>query len=270
MHVTVIAQPDAAFATLSAAQYDLVLMDVQMPTVDGLELARVIRQTRRHLFLPVVFLSAEQNIDRKLAARRVGGDDFITKPVDLDHLVQVVRLRAERARTLRTVMERDGLTGLLNHSRFKDRLVRELERGDRTQRQLSLVLVDLDHFKNVNDSFGHLVGDRVIRALARTLVTGLRKSDVIGRYGGEEFIILLPDTSPAGAVSAVEKIRHRFEALQFDADQRPFSVTLSAGVAGNGRRMAVEALINAADRALYKAKRNGRNRIEIEDTHAPP
>jgi diguanylate cyclase (GGDEF)-like protein len=264
MQVTVVSQSDLAFSALSAGQHDLVLMDVQMPGIDGIDLARVIRQTRRHLFLPIVFLSAEQDQGRQLVARTLSGDDFIAKPVDLDKLVQMVRLRAERARALRKVMERDSLTGLLNHSRFKDRLVRELDRSRRSKSELSLVLLDLDHFKKVNDTFGHLVGDRVIRALARTLITCLRKSDVIGRYGGEEFAALLLDTSPGDAKDVVEKIRQRFRALPFESDRRPFTVTLSAGIAGSNGRDAAETLINAADRALYTAKREGRDRVTIE------
>jgi diguanylate cyclase (GGDEF)-like protein len=264
MQVTVVSEPDQAVEAMATTHHDLVLMNLHMPEIDGIELARVIRQTRRYLFLPIVFLSAEQDIDRQLMARQVGGDDFIRTPVDLDRLVRLVRLRAERARALRTVMERDSLTGLLNHSRFKERLAQELDRNRRNGSQLSLALIDLDHFKKVNDSYGHLIGDRVIRALARGLTTGLRKSDVVGRYGGEEFAAILLDSTPAQSAGAIDAVRRRFGAHPFETEHGSFNVTLSAGVAGASDYADAEMLIEAADRALYAAKRGGRDNVRID------
>jgi diguanylate cyclase (GGDEF)-like protein len=160
-------------------------------------------------------------------------------------------------------MESDSLTGLLNHARFKERLALELERARREGQELSLAIIDLDHFKGVNDTHGHLVGDRVIRGLARSLRKHLRRTDIIGRYGGEEFAALLPNTSPEQAAARLDKIRERFGATPFDgAHGRPFSVTYSAGIAGSGPHEGPEALISAADAALYAAKRAGRNRVE--------
>lgn len=232
MQVTAIADPAQAIAAIAAGTPDLVLMDVQMPGIDGIELARVIRQTRRNLSLPILFLSAEQDTGRQMLARRLGGDDFIPKPVDLDRLVTLVRLRAERARALRAVMETDSLTGLLNHARFKERLGLELERAQRHRMALSLVLLDLDHFKLVNDTHGHLVGDRVIRGLARSLQKRLRRSDVIGRYGGEEFAVMLLDTPPEAALPTIDRIRERFAETPFETADASFSASFSAGIAG--------------------------------------
>lgn len=262
MLVTVVSDPSLAIEALSATTPDLILMDVQMPLVDGIELARVIRQSRRHLSLPIVFLSAEQDTARQLLARRLGGDDFIPKPVDLDRLVTLVRLRAERARSLRAVMESDSLTGLLNHARFKERLSLELERAQREGKELSLAIIDLDHFKGVNDTHGHLVGDRVIRGLARALQKQLRRTDIIGRYGGEEFAAILPGTVEETAAERLNQIRERFSATPFDGAEAPFRVTFSAGIAGSSGHDEPEALISAADAALYAAKRAGRNRVE--------
>jgi diguanylate cyclase (GGDEF)-like protein len=264
MVVTVVCDPSRAVEALSSAQPDLILMDVQMPGVDGIELARVIRQTRRHLSVPIVFLSAEQNTGKQILARRLGGDDFIPKPVDLDRLVTLVRLRAERARSLRAIMESDSLTGLLNHARFKERLALELERARRENTELSLSIIDLDHFKSVNDTHGHLVGDRVIRGLARSLQKQLRRTDILGRYGGEEFAAILLGTTPAAAAARMSRIRERFAAAPFDGARGPFTVSFSAGVAGSTRHGTAEALISAADAALYQAKRAGRNRVNWE------
>jgi diguanylate cyclase (GGDEF)-like protein len=236
-------------------------MDMQMPGVSGIELARMIRQSRRHLSLPIVFLSAERDPARQLAARMLGGDDFISKPVDLGRLVSLVRMRAERAKRLRSIMDRDSLTGLLNHGRFIDRLHQELERCRRAGTEVSLALIDLDRFKNVNDVHGHLSGDQVLRTLAHSLSSGLRRIDVIGRYGGEEFGVILLDASPEAAFAAVDKIRQRFSEITFNAKESVFSATFSAGVSGSRSHSTPEQLIAAADAQMYLAKKAGRNRI---------
>src|SRR5262249_48272369 len=184
-----------------------------------------------------------------MEARRFGGDDFIVKPIEPARLVSVVRLRAERACAVRSVMERDSLTGLLNHARFKDRLLHELERCSRTGGELSVAMIDLDRFKQVNDSYGHLVGDRVIRALSSALGTGLRKIDILGRYGGEEFGVILLDTAPGAAQEAIDKLRADFCEIEFDASPRRFRSSFSAGVAGSRSYLTVEQIIAAADSA---------------------
>ena len=255
----------AALEQFCAEPPDLVLMDVQMPVVNGIELARIIRQSRRYLSIPIVFLSAEQDVQRQMEARRFGGDDFIVKPIEPARLVSVVRLRAERACAVRAVMERDSLTGLLNHARFKDRLVHELERCSRSGGELSVAMIDLDRFKQVNDTYGHLVGDRVIRTLSSKLAAGLRKIDILGRYGGEEFGVILLDTAPGAAEIAIDKMRAEFCEVEFDASSQRFRSSFSAGIAGSRNHPSAEGIIAAADSALYAAKKGGRNRvIEID------
>jgi diguanylate cyclase (GGDEF)-like protein len=253
-----------AFDRINASVPDLILLDVRMPGVDGIELARMIRQSRRYLAIPIVFVSSERDMDLQMQARRFGGDEFIAKPVDLDRLVDLVRLRAERAHVMRSAMERDGLTGLLNHSRFKDRLLHELERSRRTGAEVSFALLDLDGFKQVNDTHGHLIGDRVIRALSASLTSGLRKIDIIGRYGGEEFGVIMLDTSPYAARAAIDKQRERFCAIEFEVSGHRFATSFSAGIAGSRTHSGVEQLIAAADRALYAAKDAGRNRVAVD------
>jgi diguanylate cyclase (GGDEF)-like protein len=240
---------------------DLVLMDVQMPVVNGIELARIIRQSRRYLSIPIVFLSAEQDVGLQMEARRFGGDDFIVKPIEPVRLVSLVRLRAERACTVRAVMERDSLTGLLNHARFKDRLAHELERCSRTGGELSVAMIDLDRFKQVNDTYGHLVGDRVIRGLSSALASGLRKIDILGRYGGEEFGVILLDTAPPAAEIAIDNLRAEFCEIEFDVSSRRFRSSFSAGVAGSRSYPSADRIIAAADSALYAAKETGRNKV---------
>ncbi|WBV43570.1 diguanylate cyclase [Pseudoroseomonas cervicalis] len=273
MRVTTVSDPEQALDAMAAINPDLVLMDMQMPGVEGIELARIIRQSRRSLSLPVLFLSAEQDEQRQILARRLGGDDFIPKPVDLGRLATLVRLRAERARALRALMDTDSLTGLLNHARFKEKLELELARAGREGQAISLALIDLDHFKSVNDTHGHLMGDRVIRGLARSLQRRLRRSDLLGRYGGEEFAVLLPNTPPETARGIVDAIRARFATTDFETGGARLRVSFSAGLAGpppvEGTAEAggaAEAMISAADAALYAAKRAGRNRVALAGT----
>jgi diguanylate cyclase (GGDEF)-like protein len=236
-------------------------MDVRMPNVSGIELAKIIRQSRRFLSLPIVFLSGEREPARQLEARALGGDDFIAKPVDPARLVALVRMRADRAIRLRSMMERDSLTGLLNHGRFMDRLDHELERCRRSGRDMSVALVDVDYFKGVNDKYGHVRGDQVLRTLAQTLTGGLRRIDIVGRVGGEEFGILLLDTPPEAAWVVVDRIRARFSEIEFSSDKNLFNVTFSAGVSGGRIRLNSREIISSADGHMYRAKAEGRNRV---------
>ena len=259
----VLVETDAAGALLKimTTQIDLILLDIHMPGVTGVELAAAVRQLRRFLPIPIVFLSVERDPVRQIEARRLGGDDFVSKPVDLRSLVSLVQMRADRAVALRNMMDRDSLTGLLNHGSFVDRLHHEMARCRRTGDELSLVFVDLDRFKNINDTYGHIFGDRVLQTLARVLTVGLRKADVVGRYGGEEFALLLLGASPEGACIAVDKVRRQFSQIEFRAKDSTFFVTFSAGVSGSRKCQTAEELISAADFNMYRAKATGRNRI---------
>jgi diguanylate cyclase (GGDEF)-like protein len=266
MSVSIVSDPTEALSRLNMVLPDLILMDVQMPGVDGIELARMIRQSRRHLSLPIIFLSGEQDASRQMQARRFGGDDFIAKPIEPLRLASLVRLKAERSGALRSMMERDSLSGLYNYGRFKDRLSHEIERCRRTGGEFSLAMIDLDHFKHINDRFGHLIGDNIIRALSNTLTVGLRRIDVIGRYGGEEFGVILLETPPLAARLAIDKLRERFAGLPFEAIGSTFGATFSAGIAGSRTYSEVNPLMAAADQALYAAKHAGRNQVIVDAT----
>jgi diguanylate cyclase (GGDEF)-like protein len=261
MQVRVVTSPADALAALETTPPDLILMDVQMPEVDGIELARMIRLTRCHLAVPIAFLSAEAKIDRQLEARRFGGDIFIKKPIDPKSLISLVQLRAERSRVLRSMIERDSLTGLYNHGPFKERLIHEFKRSKRTRSPLSLVMIDVDHFKSVNDRFGHPVGDRVIRGFANLLTSRLRTTDIIGRYGGEEFGVLLLDTPADTARTVIDGLRQMMCEAPFDLGGQSLSVTFSAGIAVACDSETHVQWIAAADRYLYDAKHAGRNRV---------
>jgi diguanylate cyclase (GGDEF)-like protein len=240
-----------------------------MPQIDGVELARMIRQCRRHLSLPIAFLSAEDDLEAQLRARRFGGDDFISKRTDPSLLVRQVEMRLDRARVLRKMIERDGLTGLVNHTRFCERIAHELERCRRTGAECALVMIDLDHFKVVNDSWGHQAGDLVLRRLASELTSWLRRIDVVGRYGGEEFAALMLDTTPAQAMPVIDAFRRHFAGLDMATREGTFRVTFSAGIAGSAGAAGVPGFIAAADAALYLAKKTGRDRVATASSVAP-
>ena len=240
---------------------DLILMDVYMPSCSGPELAAAIRQQEDYVGIPIVFLSAETDVEKQMSAIGTGGDDFLTKPIRPDFLVASVRARAQRSRAVRSFMVRDSLTGLLNHTTTKEQIDIEISRAKRTTTPLTLVMLDIDRFKSVNDTHGHLAGDRVIKGLSRLLQQRLRKTDIIGRYGGEEFAILLPDTGAHTAWRVVDEIRRGFSQLRHGAGENEFHVTFSAGLATFPECENAATLIAAADKALYAAKNAGRDRV---------
>lgn len=241
---------------------ELILLDMNMPGASGEEIAEVIRQQDAWLSIPIVFLSAESDVGRQREAMSLGGDEFLHKPIEPAHLISAVKSRVIRYRALRALMVRDSLTGLLNHTSFKERLRAETSRAKRQGKPLAVALLDIDLFKKVNDTYGHPAGDRVIKSLSRLLKQRLRGADLIGRYGGEEFAVALPDTPIAGALRVLDNIRESFAAIVQHAGDKTFQVSLSAGVAAFGDGSNGESLIQAADEALYVAKHEGRNQVK--------
>lgn len=240
---------------------ELILMDVYMPACDGIDVARVIRQDALYLDVPIVFLSSDSNLDNQLNAIASGADDFLNKPIQPLHLISAVTSRVKRYRDLRSLIMRDSLTGLFNHSAVKEQLARELATARRMQKPLALAMLDIDRFKSVNDTYGHPVGDQVIRALSRLLQQRLRRSDIIGRYGGEEFLVIMPHTPASAALPVLDQIRTSFSNIRHHAEHQDFTVTFSAGVAEIAPDIDAEELLRRADAALYEAKAGGRNLI---------
>ncbi|MBF0273012.1 MAG: diguanylate cyclase [Magnetococcales bacterium] len=259
-----LADPSRILDELRDFRSDLVLMDMYMPTCHGRDLARVIRQIPDHVGLPIVFLSGETDRKKQDSAMRIGAEGFLTKPVAPDDLVNAVAVRAERMRALRSLMTRDSLTGLFNHtttSQLLENAIASFQRGGAT---LCFAMIDIDRFKLVNDTHGHPVGDQVILALSRVLNQRLRNSDVVGRYGGEEFAVILHETSLDRAARLINELRLDFGRVQFHSAKGHFSCTFSAGIASVARHATLESLREAADRALYLAKNNGRNRVVLD------
>lgn len=257
------AEPSEVEAALADFQPDLVLMDGLLPGVSGYDLARALRLDERHALLPVVFLTTQCRTRDRLASTRAFATDHLLKPVTPAGLLTTVAARLEQARLLRSLMERDGLTGLLTHGALFERAAGVAAEARRSGEPAAWILMDLDHFKSVNDHHGHAVGDRVLRALAALLRRRLRQSDVLGRYGGEEFAAVLRGIDLQDAVRLAERLRQEFADLRHEGrDGAPFRVTLSAGVAALRPHEGAGAWCQRADEGLYRAKAAGRDRVE--------
>lgn len=263
MKTAIVNDPLAVFDPLIEFRPDLLLMDVYMPDCDGMELARVIRQMGVYFSIPIVFLSGETSLDKQISAMSMGGDEFLTKPIKPEHLISSVVVRAERMRVIRSFMERDSLTGLLNHTKTKEQLDIAVSRAKRLGNHLCFAMIDIDKFKSVNDTYGHPAGDRVIVALSRLLQQRLRKTDVVGRYGGEEFAVILSDTDSGSAFKVLDAIRLSFSEIVHQSEGKEFSSSFSCGIAIVENYTDSVDLNNAADKALYEAKHGGRNRVVV-------
>lgn len=258
-----VSEPLYLMSSLADFEPDIVLMDVQIGHYSGVTLARLIRFEPRWLSLPIIYLSSEDDPENRLEALSKGADEFLVKPVSDSYLVRSVRIRCYRARQLSELMNRDSLTGLLKHSLIKEEVEKELARCRRSGYRACVVMLDLDHFKTVNDTWGHSQGDSVIRTLANLLRNRLRETDMIGRYGGEEFLVVLPQCDVSSATELIRGIVESFSELSFVAGENSYQVTLSAGIAAINDFTTGEDALNAADQALYNRKRGGRNGVTV-------
>ena len=263
MHVQVCHEPSTVLEYMARFSPEVLLLDVQMPDCEGPELAQIIRFNDDWLRVPIIYLSAETDLSRQMQALLRAGDDFVTKPISDNALITSVFSRAQRARQLSNALARDSLTGLLKHADIKEQVSYEVARAIRSRRPASVVMLDIDHFKQVNDQYGHPVGDNVIRALANLLRQRLRKIDSLGRYGGEEFLAVLPDCSGEQAQQVIEEIRQHFTRLTFQAGQQQFHCSFSAGVVQSNGEQSASELLHLADQALYAAKHGGRNQVRL-------
>jgi two-component system cell cycle response regulator len=258
---------------------DLVILDVMMPGMDGMDACRLIKADGRTHDIPVIFLSARDETEMKVNGLSLGADDYISKPFEAEELIArvhvAIRLKRERDQ-LRTNAEEasmraelaqeqamtDALTGLLNRYGLQHILTREQSEARRYYRTLSCLLIDLDNFKTINDTYGHAIGDLVLQQIARVLAEAVRGSDTVFRYGGEEFLVLLPETDLEGAIALGEKIRVAAASRPFGDGEHIFKLTLSVGASSLGDNESGNDMIARADMALYHAKEEGRNRVE--------
>ncbi len=242
---------------------DLILMDLYMPEFLGSDIASMIRQIDPYVAIPIIYLSPELSNQVKTQALLKGGDNFLFKPVLAEILVSMVTYKAQRFRKLRALMLKDGLTGLYNHRHIKEFIKNECARAQRNGTEVSIAMFDVDFFKRVNDSYGHAVGDVVLKTLAHFLKDRVRKTDLVGRYGGEEFIIVFPNTSTEIAEILCENLRESFEKILHFSRLENFYISFSCGIASYPKYDSAQLVADSADQALYISKNKGRNQVTV-------
>lgn len=275
---------DDAWAAIEGGKHDIgiAILDLVMPGLGGLEVCRKIRRRTDADYIYVILLTAHGGTESTIEGLAAGADDYIVKPfesVELQlrikagvRIVELERALLQANRVLKIEAQTDGLTRLLNHVAALRRLEEETSRARREGKSLAVLMADIDHFKQVNDTYGHAAGDKVLAELAQRMARACRDYDIIGRYGGEEFIIVLPDSDLNGGTLIAERIRHAVASEPFSSKDEQIQVTVSIGVASespaDGRPLA-ELLLKAADDALYEAKRLGRNRVAVVGNEQP-
>jgi diguanylate cyclase (GGDEF)-like protein len=251
--------------TAAREKPDLILLDLDMPDLDGFEVCRRLKSDADLCMIPIIFLSGSGGPEEKVQGLNAGAVDFVTKPFD------AFELRARVNAALRTKQMQDlliqhakidPLTGLPNRRALDERLQQEWARLLRHGGNLSVIMADIDHFKNVNDRFGHPAGDQVLRHVARLLAAGCRESDVPARYGGEEFVVITPETSLSDALKFADRLRVSICVQPLMVQGRAVETTVSFGVADNEGLASPEELVQLADDALYRAKSAGRNCVK--------
>ena len=262
--------------TLLTVDWDLAILDRRLPDIDGAVIAQELKADASLRLRYIIMLTGEDEQEDKVEGLELGADDYITKPFQFPELLariragkRIVDLQKELVETnkrLELLSVTDGLTGLHNHRYFQDEYMRAFEESQRYQRPLSLAMIDIDFFKKVNDTHGHAVGDDVLKQAASLFAESIRSTDLVARYGGEEFVVMMPETSLSDAVTFAEKIRNLAEDNPMPTQIGPLSITVSIGVASvpETKVRSAQELIIAADKALYRAKKNGRNLVEAE------
>lgn len=268
MAVTVIKETECIISGLKSCKPDIILINISRGEYTDEEVTRVIRQNEMFLSIPIIHLSDGDNLDAKLEVMRSGGDDYLPRAIDPEHLATAILHTAERYRMLRRFMVQDSLTGLANHTRIKQQLDDEVLAASVSGRPVTFAMVDIDFFKKVNDTYGHPAGDLVIKSMARLLRQKLRKTDYVGRYGGEEFAVILPGATGADAVAVLDRIRADFGAIYHYHETGIFSATFSCGVTEFNLGDKSSEMGCRADEALYTAKRSGRNRVVLWNNDA--
>jgi diguanylate cyclase (GGDEF)-like protein len=246
---------------------DMLLLDVMMPGITGFEVCRMLRQVPRWQDLPIIFLTGQTGVDARVEAFRSGGDDYLPKPVVNEELLTRVKVRLDRSKLLKERSDKDTITGLLLRRAFSEHLTGMIAEAQRSNSGFSVCLLDVDHFKKVNDTYGHLAGDKVLAGLGQLLSRRFRVDDLRGRWGGEEFILAFRREAKETMHAAVLRVLDEFAEMTFVSDEgKEFHVSFSGGLATfpeDGE--SVYELLQTADRRLYEAKRAGRRRIVLDD-----
>lgn len=246
---------------------DAILLDIMMPDIDGFEVCKLIKENPDTKHIPIIMVTAKSEGEDLKKAFSIGAFDYIKKPID--EIEVSVRLNSalnfsRQQKELEKMAMIDGLTGLFNHRLILELFDKECEKAKRTQKGISFVMIDIDHFKNVNDTYGHRAGDEVLRGLSKILTEQLRDSDLVGRYGGEEFCMVLSGVCELEATDICERLRKKVEEACFCTEEGEVKITISIGNCFSFRKdqCDCQGMIASADKALYRAKNLGRNRVE--------
>jgi len=246
---------------------DAILLDIMMPGIDGFEVCRLLKTDFDTKDIPVIMVTAKTEAEDMKRAFNLGAFDYIKKPINeievLARLKSALRYK-EQQEKLKDMAMKDGLTDLYNHTLLIELLEKEYEKAKRKNCSIAYLMMDIDHFKSINDTYGHLAGDEVLRLLAGILKNNARQSDIVGRYGGEEFGIVLPDISVDDAVMVSERIRSSVEENKYKIENQLIDITTSIGLCFKYPSNSADYhdMIKYADKALYRAKNDGRNRVE--------
>jgi diguanylate cyclase (GGDEF)-like protein len=256
-------------------QPDLILLDLIMPVMDGYQVCQKLKEEESTKEIPVIMLTSKAEPADKVKGLEIGALDYVTKPFDEGELVARVNIHLrlkelyeavqEKNRQLQDLANKDGLTGLYNHRYFHEQLSKDFLHAKRYDESLSCVLLDIDYFKKFNDTHGHQTGDVVLSTLGRVIKDSIRDGDLAARYGGEEFSLVLYHADGPAGYQVAERLRQMVESHEVHDKGNVLHVTISVGIATfpSGQIRDSKELIECADKALYKAKENGRNRVEI-------
>lgn len=267
-----ILEANGGVAGLEAAKRerpDLILLDVEMPDMLGFDVCRALKADPDLCMIPVVFLSASGTAEDKVKGLDLGAVDYVAKPFDAFELRARVRAALRTKHLQDLLIEHahiDPLTGLPNRRALMVRLQQEWARIERHRGTLAFIMADVDHFKRVNDTYGHSIGDRLLQEIAKTIAGQCRTTDLPARYGGEEFAILVPDEPASSAARLAERCRREIEKIRLPLKTETFTATASFGVADARGTRSPEALVDRADEALYRAKSAGRNKVRQCET----
>jgi diguanylate cyclase (GGDEF)-like protein len=260
--ILIAANAQQAMEIVNHRLVSLVLLDLGLPDRDGRDVLAEIRLKTASLAIPILVLSATEDPHVKMECFALGADAYFDKPVNIDLLLTFVAARLQRIAEIGRRLRHDPLTGALNRLSFAELFEHYAALASRTKGNLTIAMLDLDHFKRVNDTYGHAMGDEVLRNTASVLERSLRKSDSFGRWGGEEFVVLLPETDCSGATKALETVAESLRQVEFSSGEaQSFTISFSAGVSPVQIGASLEEAVSIADAHLYAAKARGRNCI---------